>query len=135
MNLNDFSKAKVGDVVTCTIYGEGTIYKYKIDDDNTPIYVDFGFTQEWYTIDGKLNSKVISTLFKGRTKTEIVVKKVDPYQENELILVRENESVPWKLAKFISINSFGNVCACLMGLRNVPQFFFSYHCSIHDLNG
>lgn len=132
MNLNDFSKAKVGDVVTCAVYGEGKIHH--IDTDIYPISVDFTNTTKWYTTDGRLDEDANPTLFKNKTQTEIIVKKAAPYQENELILVRDSETAPWKVAKFVSMTPVNNVYARFIGTLTAAEHSFNYHCSLRDFD-
>ena len=107
----DFSAAKVGDLVSNPTYGKGKIYR--IETDSRPIGINFNSGCWWFTIDGRLNSSELQSLYHGHIDFVITPVEPCPYGVGEWIAVGTGDG--WILRQFAKmdksaiIDSFGEM--------------------------
>ena len=79
--INNFSNAKVGDLVTDIVFGVGVI-KNIDDGSNYPIKVNFNKTLVLYTTNGRhYVEEIRPRLYKGHLNLSISVESIDPFAE------------------------------------------------------
>jgi len=121
--INDFSDAKVGDLVTSIIYGKGKIIE--ISGDTYPIHVSFEIDNgSEYSVDGKeLIIEIIPTLYKGHIDFKIepilpVIKKFKyrPYSNPNYSLLTRVVKSKFAESKFV-ITAVGENNTYFVGLK------------------
>lgn len=129
METHDFSKAKVGDKVTCLTFGKGEIidilnigFQYRLH-----VKMKKGNIQN-YAFDGKWRWDSNSTLFHGHVDFKIETIPICPYKKDEYIAVA-NHNVWWVIGKFIEMTESG-VVVDVYGI----SITFKFHKKLSEFN-
>ena len=98
METHDFSNAKVGDKVTCLVYGKGTITNIYVESSyNLLVRFDSGMA-DYYTTDGKYHLSANSSLYHNHVEFKIEVIEPCPYKVGEMIAAYNSDR--WEIVEY-----------------------------------
>jgi len=129
---HDFSNAKVGDKVTCLVFGRGIISDIRHCDEYA-ITVKFNNdVYRRYATDGRYLLEHNQCLYHGHVDFKIETTQVCSYKEGEWIAVSYGLNYDWFIVQFKSMSSDGDV-GILDPLGAIV--YFPFHKKLSEFNG
>lgn len=131
VETHKFRNIKVGDKVTCCVFGKGVVIN--IEEDNFPIHVYFetGIIES-YNFNGYYDiDHIRPTLYHGHIDFNIEVTESCPYEVGEMIAVRDNVQSTWSMLPFVKKDNMSNgVFVKWCGL----EIFYCHHSKLTEAN-